>query len=115
MEEKECYDYLISLPGMGPKSALCVMMYSLEADVFPVDVNVQRVGTRLGALKQGLSSKKAQKLMPPLIADGVCRKLHVTMLIHGRVICRKNNPLCGRCMISDLCRTGRRKLRKQKR
>ncbi len=47
----EAYEYLRTLPGVGPKSALCVMMYSLDFDVFPVDAHAQRVLSRLGAIE----------------------------------------------------------------
>jgi endonuclease III len=54
MAPRELFDFLTGLPGIGPKSALCVMMYSLDHDVFPVDVNVQRVAERLGIIPFGL-------------------------------------------------------------
>ena len=112
MTAEECYHYLNSLPGIGPKSALCVMMYSLDFDVFPVDVNVHRVAVRLGALKPGISTRRAQKLMPALVPDGICKKLHVTMLVHGRTVCVHKKPMCNECIIKGMCRVGRQKGRR---
>ena len=43
MSSSECFEYLTRLPGLGPKSSLCVMMYSHDCDVFPVDINVSEL------------------------------------------------------------------------
>jgi endonuclease-3 len=77
MAPQAVYEYIVQLPGMGPKSALCVMMYSLGHDVFPVDSNVRRVAARLGAIPAGLKHYQAQQLLPPLVPTGRSRELHV--------------------------------------
>jgi endonuclease III len=106
---KDCFNYLKTLPGIGSKSALCVMMYSLHFDVFPVDVNIHRVAERLGALKAGLRTDQAQKLLPHLVPDGVCKRLHITMVLQGRTTCVRQLPRCESCQIRDLCPTGKRR------
>jgi len=108
---EDCFAFLTGLPGIGPKSALCVMMYSLGFDVFPVDVHVHRVAERIGALEKGLSQRQAQKKLPLLVPDSRCKELHITMLVHGRVKCVPQNPLCTECPIQSLCRLGRRRNR----
>lgn len=108
MTAEKCYSFLNSLPGIGPKSALCVMMYSLDYDVFPVDVNVHRVAERLGALNSGVSTRQAQKILPALVPDGISKKLHVTMLIHGRKKCLHKNPSCNVCEIRECCLTSKK-------
>lgn len=107
MSAQEAFDFLTHLPGMGPKSAFCVMMYSLKVDVFPVDVNVQRIAERMGAIPHRLKHYQAQKRLPSLIPAGRSRELHIAMVAHGREVCLPRNPKCGECCIRDLCRQGR--------
>lgn len=104
------YHFLLDLPGMGPKSALCVIMYSLGADVLPADVNVQRVAERMGAIPSGLSHYQAQRRLAAVAPDGHSRRLHIGMVVHGRRVCLPRLPRCGSCVLRDLCRTGRRTL-----
>ena len=107
MALKEAYDYLISLPGLGPKSALCILMYSLDADVFPVDANIQRVLSRMGAMPMGARHYRAQQVLPAFVANGRSKTLHVVLIIHGRKICHPVAPKCLECKIRHLCKTGR--------
>ena len=105
---REAYDFLISLPGVGPKSAFCVMMYSLDFDVFAVDVNVQRIAERLGAIRRGLTHHQAQRRLAAVAPDGHGKPLHVAMVVHGRTVCLPRKPLCGECCLADLCAVGRK-------
>ena len=104
----EAFRFLTRLPGVGPKSALCVMMYSLDVDVFPVDANVQRIAERLGAIPSRLSHYQAQRRLPRLVPPGRSRELHVAMVAHGRTLCLPRKPACARCPVRPLCRYGRR-------
>lgn len=110
MDAREAFRFLTNLPGMGPKSALCVMMCSLGADVFPVDVNVQRVAARLGAIPAGLKHYQAQQRLPGLIPAGRSKELHVGMVVLGRTVCLPRSPKCGQCPLCDLCPTGIRSM-----
>ncbi len=107
MSAREAFDFLNALPGMGPKSALCVMMYSLDHDAFPVDVNVQRVASRLGAIPAGLKHWQAQQRLPALVPEGRSKDLHIGLVVHGRSICLPRTPRCESCVLSDLCRCDR--------
>lgn len=111
MTAAESYRYLTDLPGVGPKSALCVMMCSLDHDVFPVDINVQRVLERLGTLPKGLKHYEAQRLAPKYVPVGRSKELHVGLVEHGRKVCLPNRPKCQKCILSDLCRHGRKVLK----
>lgn len=108
MSSNEAYQYLVGLPGLGPKSALCVLMYSLDVDVFPVDANIQRVLGRMGAIPNGAKHYRAQQILPGFVADGLSRPLHIVLIIHGREVCRPIAPKCMGCNIRHLCKTGRR-------
>jgi len=114
LPHERVFEYLINLPGVGPKSALCIMMMSLDADVFPVDVNVQRVAERIGIIRAKLKHYQAQKEMPPLVPAGISRQLHVGMVVHGRTICLPQRPKCRQCVLLDLCRYGKQRLEKDR-
>lgn len=109
MTAREVYAFLTALPGVGPKSALCVMMCSLNFDVFPVDANVSRIAIRVGALKPGFKHYHYSQLLPHLVPDGRSKELHVGMVVHGRTVCLPRNPKCESCLIRDLCKRGRLK------
>jgi len=111
MSAEEVYTYLVELPGLGPKSALCVMMYSLDFDVFPVDANVQRIAERLGAIRRNAKHYQAQRRLPRHVPEGRSRELHVGMVVHGRVVCLPRHPVCEECALLDLCPTGIRRRR----
>jgi endonuclease III len=114
MTEVEAYQYLTTLPGVGPKSAFCVMMYSLGFDVFPVDVNVQRIAERIGIIQSGLKHYQAQESLPKFVPDGRSRQLHISLVAHGRDVCTPKTPRCGACVLVSICAFAR-KNRKDKR
>jgi endonuclease-3 len=107
----DAFDYLTQLSGVGPKSALCVMMCSLDHDVFPVDINVQRVFERLGVIRSGLPHYRAQQIAPRHVLDGASKRLHVGLVEHGRRVCVPRNPKCGECILHDMCRLGQKRQR----
>lgn len=114
MSGREAFDFLNALPGLGPKSALCVMMYSLDHDTFPVDVNVQRVACRLGAIPHGLKHWEAQQRLPALVPQGRSKELHIGLVVHGRTICLPRTPRCASCILADHCKYGRNNLQAYK-
>lgn len=108
MSSSEAFEFLTSLPGVGPKSALCVMMYSLDHDVFPVDVNVHRIASRLGALPAGLKHYAAQAQLPASIPPGASKSLHIGLVVHGRRVCTPLRPQCDGCFLRRFCDYGTR-------
>lgn len=111
MSAREVFDYLTGLPGIGPKSALCVMMCSLNFDVFPVDANVSRIATRIGVVRGGLKHYDYTQVLPAAVPTGRGKELHVGLVVHGRTVCLPRKPLCASCFLSDLCNFGKRRLR----
>lgn len=104
----EVYQYLVSLPGIKDKSAFCIMLYTMKRAVFPADAHCLRVSQRLGVI-QGTNEKKqdrirGQRELNDLLKGNysLCYDLHITMLQHGKKIC-KRKPLCEQCPISHLC------------
>lgn len=110
LDPEQAYSFLRELPGLGPKSALCVLMYSLGIDVLPVDANVQRVAERLGAVPTGLKHYQAQRTLIAVSPEGCSRELHIGMVVHGRRLCLPRNPKCISCPLLDLCRYGRKEV-----
>lgn len=100
--------FLTGLPGVGPKTAYCVMMYSLGRAALPVDTHNLRVLQRLGVFRSlgldlsRLDHKGVQALLADLIAPELRHSLHVSLVLHGRAIC-KPRPLCQDCVVRNMC------------
>ncbi len=97
------FRFLTNLPGVGAKSAYCVMMYSFKRRVFPADAHVITVCERLGVIPPRLNHKRAQSLLADLFPEDVRYSLHVNLLSHGQQTCLKRNPRCGECSIRKFC------------
>lgn len=108
--------YLTALPGVGVKTAKCVMMYSLGRQVLPVDTHTARVATRLGLVPCGSAAAIDQNLSD-VVAPALRFDFHVNAVAHGRIVCRAVRPLCEQCVLSSLCPVGRtaKRSRRQRR
>jgi endonuclease-3 len=102
--------YLMSLPGIGPKTASVVMSFSLGRDALPVDTHVHRVSKRLGLIPPAASAERADRLLHDLVPDGLRTPLHVALIRLGREICKAPTPRCRQCPLKDLCPTAPRYL-----
>ena len=96
-------DYLLGLPGVGRKTAACVLLFAYGLRDVPVDTHVSRVGTRLGLLPRGASFDALHDEMLALTPPGAELELHVNLLRHGRRTCHARSPECGRCALSRMC------------
>lgn len=94
--------FLMSLPGVGLKSARCIMMYSLGLDVLPVDTHVARVSIRLGWVERA-SGKELHRRLDDVIPQKYRFAYHVGAVQHGRAVCRGQHPRCGRCCLRKFC------------
>jgi endonuclease-3 len=101
--DEKVRDYLMSLPGVGPKTAACVLAFSLDRAVIPVDTHVHRVATRLGLLPKGSTAARAHQILESLIPADLRVPLHVGLIRHGRTVCRAGRPLCEDCALQALC------------
>ncbi len=100
--------YLVSLPGVGVKTARCVLMYALDREVFPLDSHCLRIMTRLGwitsnARRAEACAHEAQKGVPSKLR----RNLHILLVMHGREVCGPQ-PRCEVCTIRRYCSYGKR-------
>jgi endonuclease III len=103
MSMNEARFYLLSLPGVGEKSARCVLMYSLGFDTSPMDTHSTRVLTRLGLLPESCADSQAHKIMDHRLPPGMARRLHVNLVAHGRSVCQARAPDCSSCTLSRSC------------
>ncbi|MFA5064552.1 MAG: endonuclease III [Dehalococcoidia bacterium] len=95
--------WLTRLPGVGMKTASCVLLFSLGMPAFPVDTHVLRVAVRLGLLPQKTTADAAHIEMERLVRPADIYRCHVLMIEHGRRTCRAQRPLCSNCVLSRLC------------
>jgi len=96
-------DYLTSLPGVGRKTAACVLLFACGRREVPVDTHVSRVGTRLGLLRPGAPFEELHDEMLALTPPGEELELHVNLLRHGRRTCHARRPACGECPLARMC------------
>jgi endonuclease III len=94
---------LCELPGVGRKTAACVLLFSYGLREVPVDTHVARVGTRLGLLRPGAPFEQHHDAMLALTPPGAELELHINLLRHGRRICHARGPECGVCVLARIC------------
>jgi endonuclease III len=95
--------YLTGLPGVGRKTAACVLIFSFGRPEVPVDTHVMRVGTRLGLLRPGASFDEAHDEMRALTPPEDAYELHMNLIAHGRALCRPARPRCEECGLRRMC------------
>ncbi len=95
--------WLLSLEGVGPKTAAIVLLFSLGRPAFPVDTHVHRISRRLGLIGERVSAAQAHPLLEALAPPEWYYALHLNVIRHGRQICRARKPRCEMCVLSDLC------------
>jgi endonuclease-3 len=98
---------LTDLPGVGRKTAACVLMFAFGRPDIPVDTHVFRVGTRLGLFRPSGSLEEAHDEMLRAIAPEDAYETHVSLIRHGRRTCTARNPRCPECPLLRMCPFGR--------
>jgi endonuclease III len=110
LPDDEARAELVSLPGVGPKTAAVVLSFSLGRDAMPVDTHVHRVTRRLGLVPPKTSAERADRLLHELVPEGLRTQLHVALIRLGREICKAPTPRCRICPLKDICPTAPRYL-----
>jgi len=103
----EAREYLTSLPGVGRKTAACVLLFAYGLHDVPVDTHVSRVGMRLELLRPGASFEELHDQMLALTPPGEELELHVNLLRHGRRTCHARKPACSECALARMCPSSR--------
>jgi endonuclease-3 len=107
MPVAEARDFLTALPGVGRKTAACVLLFSFGARDVPVDTHVSRVGARLALLPEKASFDALHDRMLEITPRGAELELHVNLLRHGRRTCHAQRPACERCVLRRTCPSSR--------
>ena len=98
----EAIEFLTSLPGVGRKTAACVLIFSFGRPEIPVDTHVYRVGGRLGLFPPKASFDRAHDEMVAVVDPEDAYELHINLIRHGRAVCRPR-PRCDECALRRMC------------
>ena len=99
----EAREWLLSLPGVGPKTAACVLLFALGRPAMPVDTHVERVSKRLGLIPPKATAAQAHGLLEDLVDPKSYYRFHMLMIKHGRRTCAARRPACERCPLEPDC------------
>jgi endonuclease-3 len=95
--------YLTALPGVGPKTAACVLLFALGKDALPVDTHVHRVARRLGLIGPTTGAADAQRALEAQLPAAEFYRFHVNLIRHGRATCKAVRPRCQACPLDAVC------------
>jgi len=98
----EAMEFLVALPGVGRKTAACVLIFSFDRPEIPVDTHVHRVGGRLGLFRERAPFEEAHDEMLAVTPPEDAYELHLNLIRHGRAICRPR-PRCSECALRRMC------------
>lgn len=99
----EAKAWLVSLKGIGPKTAAIVLCFAYGRPAFPVDTHIYRVCKRVGFLPEKLSADDAHPVMEAIAPPEDYYQFHIQVIQHGRDTCHARKPACERCPISGHC------------
>ena len=103
MTVPQAQEYLTALPGVGRKTAACVLLFALGMRDIPVDTHVSRVGTRLGLFRPKAPFEEMHDEMLAITPEGQELEFHINLLRHGRRTCHARKPECGACALQRMC------------
>jgi len=103
MPPEEVHDWLVSIKGVGPKTAAIVMQFSLNMQAFPVDTHIHRISGRLGLRPEKAGREKTHQILADLLPPETYYPVHLNLIQHGRQVCKASRPLCEQCNMTDLC------------
>jgi endonuclease-3 len=103
------WKYLTDLRGVGPKTAACVLLFSLRRPVLPVDTHIHRVSGRLGLIGPRTTAEKAHELLAARVPPDKVYAFHVLMIAHGRQTCHARRPNHAACILRDVCPSARKR------
>jgi len=102
---EESAAWLNRFEGVGPKTTACVLLFSCQQPLLPVDVHVHRISGRLGLIGKKVSADNAHTLLQALLPDNAraIYDFHKGLLRHGQRVCVYEHPHCSKCPLTDLC------------
>jgi endonuclease III len=115
MPVDQAEQWLMSIAGVGPKTASIVLLFSFRKPLFPVDTHVYRVTKRLGWIPQNVSVEQAHDLLRAAVPPRLHYRLHLNLIEHGRKICLARKPRCAICVLKEMCEYYRTVARNERR
>ena len=113
MNNNEAVKELSSYKGVGVKTASCVLLFSLERDVCPVDTHVHRTLNRIGLVKTSSPDKTFFQINTKF-PKGIAHSFHTNLIRLGREICKPKNPSCVNCPLLNMCSYEEKNMNKPK-
>lgn len=103
VDTDRAWQYLTGFDGVGPKTAACVLLFSLGRPVLPVDTHVHRISIRLGLIEAKVSAEAAQVQLEKIVPKPQIYAFHINMINHGRAVCVAGTPKCAVCNLTEVC------------
>ena len=103
LDKNEAREYLLTLSGVGPKTAAVVLLFAFGHSFMPVDTHVYRVSRRLGIVAEEANIEQAERILEEIVPPGKYLSLHLNLLKHGRSICRARGPRHEECAMRHFC------------
>ncbi len=103
MSVEDATDWLVSLHGVGPKTASIVLLFCFGKPTLPVDTHVWRLSKRLGLVSEGTSRERAQPLLEGILPSDCIYSMNHNLIKHGREICLARSPRCAICFLRPMC------------
>lgn len=106
-------DSLLSLPGVGRKTANVILSVVFGQPTMAVDTHVFRVAERLGLTTGSRTPAATEKKLTANIPPELIPHAHHWLILHGRYVCKARKPMCGECFLSDVCRYRHKELKSE--
>lgn len=108
-------DSLLSLPGVGRKTANVILSVVFDKPAMAVDTHVFRVAERIGLTTRSKTPRSTETKLTDKLPEEVISKAHHWLILHGRYVCKARKPQCEGCFLADICRYRQRELKKMER
>lgn len=105
LDDQEVIDELIKYDGVGVKTASCVLLFSMNRNICPVDTHVHRTLNRIGLVKTNSPDKTFSKIFGK-IPENIAHSFHTNLIRLGREICKSAKPICSICPLQKICKYG---------
>ncbi len=103
LSDDEIISQLTSIPGIGVKTASCVLLFGMRRNVCPVDTHVFRTVNRIGIVKEP-TPDKTYFALNAILPNGIAHEFHTNLIMLGRTICKPANPHCVQCPLLKFCK-----------
>ena len=105
-------DELMSLSGVGYKTASVVLVEGFKIPAFPVDTHISRISKRVGLVKESLDPTEISYSLMKLYDKSLYHKLHHQMIYLGRYTCKSQKPNCNECLMKEFCKYYKSKVKR---